>query len=60
MGLELIALSFDAIALMRVAQKVTAKKVSREVQGRNFFSLWWILQFIICIILVDYAFYCGI
>jgi drug/metabolite transporter (DMT)-like permease len=37
MGSGLIVLSFGAIALMRVAQKVTAKKVSREVQGRMFF-----------------------
>ena len=30
-------LSFGAIALMRVAQKITAKKVSKEVEGRKFF-----------------------
>lgn len=37
MSSGLIVLSFGAIALMRVAQKITAKKVSREVQGRIFF-----------------------
>lgn len=37
MELGLIVLSFMAIALMRVAQKVSAKKVSKEVQGRIFF-----------------------
>ena len=37
MGIELIIVSFMAIALMRVAQKVTAKKVSKEVGGRIFF-----------------------
>ena len=35
MDLGLIVLSFMAIALMRVAQKVSVKKVSREVQGRK-------------------------
>lgn len=33
----LVALSFAAIALMRVAQKVCSKKVSNEVEGKTFF-----------------------
>lgn len=33
----LIVLSFIGVAVMRVVQKVSAKKVSREVQGRIFF-----------------------
>ena len=37
MDTGLIILNFMAIALMRVVQKVSAKKVSREVQGRIFF-----------------------
>ena len=37
MELWLIVLSFMAIALMRVVQKVSAKKVSKEVKGRIFF-----------------------
>lgn len=37
MGAGLVALSFAAIALMRVAQKVCSKKVSSEVKGKTFF-----------------------
>ena len=37
MSAGLVALSFAAIALMRVAQKVCSKKVSAEVQGKTFF-----------------------
>lgn len=37
MDIGLVIVSFMAIALMRVVQKVSAKKVSREVQGRIFF-----------------------
>lgn len=33
----LVVLSFAAIALMRVAQKICSKKVSTEVQGKAFF-----------------------
>ena len=37
MSSGVIVLSFAAIALMRVAQKVCSKKVSTEVQGKTFF-----------------------
>lgn len=37
MGIELIIVSFMAIALMRVVQKVSAKKVSKTVKGKIFF-----------------------
>ena len=37
MDVGLIILSFMAIALMRVVQKVSAKKVSKEVKGKTFF-----------------------
>lgn len=37
MKTEGIIISFILIALMRVAQKVSAKKVSAEVQGKTFF-----------------------
>ena len=37
MDVGLIILSFMAIALMRVVQKVSAKKVSKEVKGKIFF-----------------------
>ena len=37
MSSGVIVLSFAAIALMRVAQKVCSKKVSTEVQGNTFF-----------------------
>ena len=37
MSAGLVALSFAAIALMRVAQKVCSKKVSAEVQSKTFF-----------------------
>ncbi len=37
MGIGLIILSFFAIALMRVGQKICSKKVSGEVEGKTFF-----------------------
>lgn len=37
MSVGLVVLSFTVVAAMRVVQKVSAKKVSKEVQGRIFF-----------------------
>jgi hypothetical protein len=60
MELGLIVLSFMAIALMRLAQKVSAKKVSKEVQGRIFFRYGGYYNLLSALFFIDYPVYSGI